>query len=208
MTKELTEKQAAMLHAIKERITENGFPPTERELQEVFHFASVNAVHKVLVVLEKKGFLRKKERGSARGYEVVGWKPYVNERVKTLPLLGQIAAGPPIVAYENIDDYLSLDIETIGADADFALRVRGDSMIDAGIRDGDIIIIQQVNDCDNGEIAVVLLNDEATVKRVYKEENRYRLQPENPDLEPIYVEADVPNFRIIGKVKALIRKYY
>jgi len=208
MTKELTEKQMAMLKAIKDRITENGFPPTVRELQGIFRFASVNAVHKVLVALEKKGFIRKKERGSARCYEVIGWKPFIDEKVKTLPLVGHIAAGPPVVAYENIDDYLSLDVDTIGVEADFALRVRGDSMIDAGIRDGDIIIIQQVNDCSDGEIAVALLNDEATVKRIYKEQNRYRLQPENPDLEPTYLEADDANFRIIGKVKALIRKYY
>ena len=207
MTGELTEKQSAMLSAIKEWITENGYPPTVRELQEIFHFASVNAVYKVLVALEKKGFIRKRERGSARGYEVVGWKPFIDGRVKTLPLVGQIAAGPPIVAYENIENYLSVDVETVGVEGNFALRVRGNSMIDAGIQDGDIIIIQQVSDCTNGAIAIALLNDEATVKRVYKESNRYRLQPDNPELNPIYVDADDPDFRIIGKVKALIRKY-
>ncbi|MBN1350894.1 transcriptional repressor LexA [candidate division KSB1 bacterium] len=207
MTRELTEKQAEMLRAIKEWITENGYPPTVRDLQEVFNFASVNAVHKVFVVLEKKGFLRKKQRGSARGYEVVGWKPFVDDRVKTLPLVGQIAAGPPIVAYENVEDYIPIDVDTVGVEGDFALRVKGNSMIDAGIQDGDIVIIQQTNTCANGEIAVALLNDEATVKRLYKETNRYRLQPENPELKPRYIAADDPNFRIIGKVKALIRRY-
>lgn len=204
---QLSEKQEAMLEAIKQHITEYGFPPTMRKLQDYFDLASVNAVYQSLQALEKKGYIRRYKKGSARGFEVVGWRPELEEKMRTVPLVGRIAAGPPITAYENIEGQIMLDTEILGSSGDFALRVRGRSMIDAGIHDGDLIIVQQTDQCRNGDIAVALIDDEATVKRFYKEKNRYRLQPENPDMEPIYVDADDPNFRLIGRVKALIRKF-
>jgi len=207
MSKKLTEKQLAMLEVIKQHISDFGFPPTTRKLQEHFNFASVNAVQQTLLALEKKGFLRRYEKGSARGYEVVGWRPDLQEKMSTLPLLGGIAAGTPIMAYENVEGQILVDTDIVGASGDFALRVRGNSMIDAGIHDGDIIIIQQTEQCANGEIVVALLNDEATVKRFFKEVGGYRLQPENPEVDPILVDADDPRFRLIGRVKALIRRF-
>lgn len=207
MSTDLTDKQEAMLEAIKDHITEFGFPPTVRKLQEHFQYSSVNGVHQVLQALEKKGYLRRYEKGSARGYEVVGWRPELEEKIRPVPLVGRIAAGPPITAYENVEGQIMVDSEILGSSGDFALRVQGSSMIGAGIHDGDIIIVQQTEQCRNGEIAVALLNDEATVKRFFKEKNGYRLQPENPDLEPIYVAANDPDFRLIGKVKALIRRF-
>jgi len=207
MSHELTDKQAAMLEVIKQHITDLGLPPTMRELQETFEVASVNSVYQNLQALEKKGYIRRFEKGSARGYEVIGWRPELEDKVRAVPLVGQVAAGQPILAYENIEGQLMIDSDIIGASGDFALRIRGNSMIDAGIHDGDIVIIQQTEQCANGEIAVALYNDEATVKRFFKEKDRYRLQPENPELEPIYIEADAPGFRLIGKVKALIRKF-
>jgi len=203
----LTEKQETMLEAIKQHITDYGFPPTVRKLQENFELASVNAVYQTLQALEKKGFIRRYEKGSARGFEVVGWRPEFAEKVHSVPLIGRIAAGPPLTAFENIEGRILLDLEMLGTSGDFALRVNGNSMIDAGIHHGDVIIVQQTEQCRNGEIAVALLNEEATVKRFFKEKDRYRLQPENPAMAPIYVDANDPNFRLIGRVKALIRKF-
>lgn len=207
MSKELTDKQTAMLEAIKQHITEFGFPPTVRKLQDFFQFASVNAVYMTLQALEKKGHIRRYEKGSARGFEVVGWRPELEEKVRSVPLLGRIAAGPPIMAYENIEGQIMLDSDILGTGGDFALRVQGDSMIDAGIYEGDILVIQRTEQCANGEIVVALLNDEATVKRFFKEKDGYRLQPENPELQPIMIKAGDVSFRLIGKVNALIRKF-
>lgn len=207
MSKELTEKQTAMLESIKQHITDYGFPPTVRFLQEHFNLASLNAVHQTLLALERKGYLRRYEKGSARSFEVVGWRPLSDTKGQRLPLLGGIAAGPPITAYENLEGEILVDPEIVGAAGDFALRVHGNSMIDAGIQSGDILIIQQTEHCANGEIVIALLNDEATVKRFFRETGRYRLQPENPNMAPIYVAADDPGFRLIGRVKALIRKF-
>ena len=207
MRNELTEKQSALLEVIKQHISSFGFPPTIRKLQETFELASVNAVYQTLQALEKKGYIHRFEKGSARGYEVIGWRPELEKEVRSLPLVGHVAAGQPVLAYENIEGQIMIDSDIFGANSDFALRVHGNSMIDAGIYDGDIIIIQQTGHCSNGEIAVALLNDEATVKRFFKEKTGYRLQPENPELEPIYIDANDPGFRLIGKVKALIRKF-
>jgi repressor LexA len=203
----LTDKQAAMLQVIKEHIASKGFPPTIRQLQEHFNLASVNAVQQTLQALEKKGFVKRTEKGSARGLEVVGWHPYHLERGYMLPLLGRIAAGTPLIAYEEGEDQILLDPELVGENSDFALRVTGNSMIDAGINDGDVLIIQKAEKCANGEIVIAFWNEAATVKRFYLEPGHYRLQPENPELNPIMIKKDDPTFRIIGRVKALIRKF-
>ena len=207
MRKELTEKQSAMLAAIKDHIADQGFPPTVRYLQDLFDFASVNAVYQTMQALEKKNYIRRVEKGRARGLEVVGWRPGHEENGVSLPLIGRIAAGPAIAAYEDVEEHILIDPEVVGDAGDFALQVQGDSMIEAGIHDGDIIIVQQTEQCRNGEIVVALLGDDATVKRFFKEKTHYRLQPENSTMEPILVAADDPGFRLIGRVKALIRRY-
>ena len=207
MRKELTEKQSAMLTAIKDHIAEHGFPPTVRHLQELFNFASVNAVYQTMQALEKKNYIRRVEKGRARGLEVVGWRPGHEETGVTLPLIGRIAAGPAIAAYEDVAEHILVDPEVVGSAGDFALHVQGDSMIEAGIHDGDIIIVQRTEQCRNGEIVVALLGEDATVKRFFKEKENYRLQPENSTMDPIIVAADDPDFRLIGRVNALIRRY-
>ena len=207
MNKELTEKQSQVLSAIKQFQQENGFSPSVRELAETFGHASTAGIHKILTILRKKGYLMQSKPGASRSIGLVDANEPDLQRVKAYPILGDVAAGLPTLAYEEREGELLLDSEWAGHDNTFLLRVSGFSMIDADIRDGDLLIVEKTQSCHNGEIVIALLDDEATVKRFFRERDRIRLQPENPTMQPIYVQKNDPGFRIIGKVRGLLRKF-
>ncbi len=207
MYDDLTNKQKNVLNAVRDFQSQYGYPPTVRELAELFGQSSTAGIHKILKLLQEKGHLTKNDRKS-RSLGVVDQHELTRDRVASLPILGKVRAGMPELAYEEKEGDLYIDSEWVGSrDKTFLLRVRGHSMIDADIRDGDILVVQQTQNCTNGEIVIALLDDEATVKRFFKEHDRIRLQPENQTMQPIYVERDYPNFSIIGRVKGLLRKF-
>ena len=164
MVKRLTETQQKVLQGITDFIKERGFPPTIREIMEMFGYASVNNVQRILTVLEKKSRIRRHRRGGARCIEIIKDQEEDKTGIMRLPLIGQISAGIPIFAEENIEGYVSLDLSLIGASGDFVLRVKGNSMRDANILDNDLILIKRTNFPKNKDIIVALLDEEATVK--------------------------------------------
>lgn len=206
MYNDLTTKQEKVLNAVRDFQSQYGYPPTIRELAEIFGQSSTAGIHKILQVLRQKGHLRKDDRKS-RSLGIIDQQDLHADRIKSYPILGQVQAGMPQLAYEEKEGELFLDTEWAGHSDTFLLRVKGLSMIDADIRDGDILVVQPTQSCRNGDIIIALLDDEATVKRFYKEMDRIRLQPENQTMQPIYVEQDYPNFHIIGLVRGLLRKY-
>lgn len=203
----LTEKQELVLEAIQTYQNEYGYSPTVRELADHFGQSSSAGIHKILVVLEDKGYLKKGQKGQSRSLQVVGAESVMDNRVKPYPIVGQVEAGMPQLAVEEKEGELYLDTEWAGGDNTFLLRVHGHSMIDADINDGDILVVEKSETAHNGEIVIALLEEEATVKRFYKENNRFRLQPENPTMQPIYIDRKDTTFKIIGKVRGLLRKY-
>ena len=207
MEKGITETQQKVLQGLKDFINERGFPPTIREIMELFGYASVNNVQRILTVLEKKEYIRRNQRGGARCIEIVKTDNKHESGIKRLPILGQISAGTPIFAEENIEEYVSLDLSLTGSSADFILRVKGDSMIDANIFNNDLILVKKTNFPINNDIVVALLDEEATVKRYYLESNYIRLQPENQDYQPIIINKNDLYFKILGKVKAVIHRF-
>lgn len=206
MMTQLTDKQQQVLQAVREFQAENGFPPTVRELAEHFGQSSTAGIHKILTILRDKGHLNRNDRKS-RSLGIVDQSDLNQDRIKSLPILGHVQAGMPQLAYEEKEGDMFIDSDWAGHGESFLLRVRGLSMIDADIRDGDILVVQKSENCRNGDIVIALLDDEATVKRFYKEHDRFRLQPENQTMQPIYVERDYPNFHIIGLVRGLLRKF-
>ena len=177
---------------------ENGFPPTVREIQSHFGIKSTASVAYYLKQLESENLIRKSKQ-KKRCIEVVG-----ETRVDQVPLLGEIAAGTPILAVENIDSYFPLPDGFFGKGAPlFMLQVRGNSMIDVGIENGDYVIIRRQETANNGEIAAVMIDSEVTLKRFYKENNRYRLHPENRDMEDIITDSA----EILGVLVGLMRRY-
>lgn len=206
MAAELTERQSRVLRAIEAWIEEHGYPPTIRELGQRLGIRSLRGVTTHLDAIAKKGFLSR-QRG-ARGLRVLreqaGSKPLVR-----VPVVGRIAAGQPVLADQSVEVYLGLDPSLLGAtspaDVHFALQVRGASMTNAGILDGDYVVVRQQPDAENGEIVAALMGEEATVKRLFKEGERIRLQPEHPGMEPLLIEPGQP-VTILGKVVALFRK--
>jgi repressor LexA len=205
----LTARQQEIWQFLVDYVDRHGYPPTVREIGEAVGLASPSTVHAHLANLERAGLLRR-DPTKPRALELIGHRresrgeaPAVEQH--RLPLLGQIAAGGPLLAEQNIEDELGVP-ESLGRNADFLLRVKGESMIDAGILDGDILVVQRAQDARNGEIVVALAGDdesadEATVKTFYREEGRIRLQPENDALEPIYAE----HVQILGKVTGVFR---
>jgi len=206
MKQSLTPKQQMVLDAVREFQSQNGFPPTVRELAEMLGQSSTAGIHKMLTILRDKGHLIKDDHKS-RSIGIVEESEAQPDRVRSLPVLGQVQAGMPAYAYEDKEGDLFLDSEWVGPSSSFLLRVKGYSMVDADIRDGDILVVQKTQTCRNGDIVIALLDDEATVKRFYKEHDRIRLQPENQSMQPIYVEKEYPNFHIIGLVRGLLRRY-
>ncbi|MBI3324762.1 MAG: transcriptional repressor LexA [Candidatus Omnitrophica bacterium] len=204
--KELTERQRRVLRTIEEWIGEHGYPPTIRELGQRLGIRSLRGVTTHLDAIVRKGFLIRKR--AARGLRVLIGASPSSARALAVPILGRIAAGQPLLAEQAITGHLAVDGLWLGGEdpaRHFALQVRGSSMTNAGILDGDYVIVRQQPDADNGEIVAALVGEEATVKRLFKEGDRIRLQPEHPAMEPLVIEAGQP-LAILGKVVAVFRK--
>ena len=197
----ITAKQQEILEYIKETILKKGYPPAVREICEAGHLKSTSSVHSHLESLEENGYIRR-DPTKPRTIEILDDCFNLTRReVTNVPLLGAVAAGQPLLAQENIENYFPIPTEVLPNAETFMLRVKGDSMVNAGILDGDQIIVAQQSSAENGEIVVALLDDSATVKRFYKENGHYRLQPENDFMDPIIVDQ----VKILGKVVGLIR---
>jgi len=209
MQKELTERQQAIFDFIAGIIRSRGAPPTIREIMEAFDINSTNGVRTTLAALEKKGHIRRHARLS-RGIELVDQGKTTPAQYDTVevPVLGRVAAGSPILATENIDSSVHVDRSLLPSSGEvFALSVQGDSMIEAGILDGDVVVARQQETADRGEIVVALIDDEATVKRFDPGSDAIRLLPENSSYEPIVVRPDEGiDFRIAGRVVGLMRR--
>lgn len=199
---ELTERQKEVLGYIETFIDENPYPPTIREIAAHFGM-SVKGAYDHLKALERKGRLRA-GGGRSRKIEIIG-KQAKNGRQATveLPLLGSVAAGKPIFAEENYESSIHVPEAMVGQGRCFALRVRGDSMINAGILDGDLAVIEQRQVAEDGEIVVAAIEDSVTLKRFFKEKARIRLEPENPAYSPIFTQ----DARILGKLRGIVRTY-
>jgi repressor LexA len=195
----LTSQQSKVLKAIKEIIRERGYPPSVRELGERLSLKSTATVHTHLRNLERKGYIERTAQKS-RAFNVID-KDTEESSVVMVPIVGTVRAGTPILAVENIQEMMPLPRAFVKSDSVFLLQVEGDSMIDAGIFHGDYVLVRQQDSADNGDIVVALLDDEATVKTFYREKDAVRLQPENPNLEPI-ISRDV---KILGRVIGLFR---
>jgi len=201
--RELTRRQQEILEFIRAEIHRVGYPPSVREIGEAVGLSSSSTVHSHLAALETKGFIRR-DPSKPRALEVLDFRDSDAAvdygQVCSVPVVGQVAAGQPILAAENIEQTLPLPAEFAG-ESTFILRVRGDSMIDAGILEGDFAVVRQQNTAANGDIVVAMIDDGATVKRFYREADRIRLQPENSSMDPIYAR----DVAVLGKVVALFR---
>lgn len=197
----ITPKQQEILEYIKEAILKKGYPPAVREICEAVNLKSTSSVHSHLETLERNGYIRR-DPTKPRTIEIIDdCFNLARREVVNVPLLGTVAAGMPLLAQENIENYFPIPTEMLPDKEVFMLRVKGDSMIEAGIFNGDLIFVEKTVTAENGEIVVALLDDSATVKRFYKENGHYRLQPENASMEPIIVDE----VQILGKVFGLFR---
>jgi len=202
-----TEKQLRVLNFVNEEINRNGYAPTVREICQALDLKSTSTVHGYLARLEKKGLIQKNAL-KPRTIRVVNkmnmaeQKFYTSKEMVDVPIVGKVTAGAPILAVENIEDSFPLPIDFVGNSETFMLRVRGDSMIDAGILDGDLVLVRKQDTAKNGDIVVALIEDEATVKKFYKEKGFIRLQPQNQFMQPIIV----PTCSILGIVCGVFRK--
>jgi len=198
--------QIKILEYIKKELSTRGYPPSVREMCKATGLNSTSSVHAHLTTLEKKGYIVKGSN-KMRAIEVTDIdNPYSDlpkQEVVYLPIIGNVAAGSPLLAVENVEDLLPVSIDFIGNSESYVLKIKGDSMIEAGILDGDYVIVNKQNVAKNGDIVVALLDDSATVKTFYKEKNHIRLQPENSSMEPIIVKE----VSILGIVKGLVRRY-
>ncbi len=209
MKEKLTERQKAILDFILDYIEENGYPPTYREIGAEFQIASTFGVKRHIDALVKKGYLTV-ESNSSRAMTVLNRseaEKSTNEEFIEVPLVGRVAAGYPVLAEENIEDTIKLHKDFVGRKSNlFALRVRGDSMINAGIFEGDVVIVEQNRNPRNGDIVVALLDGESTLKRFSRENDKIFLLPENESYSPISVNKS-SDFSIIGKIVGLFRNY-
>ena len=201
---ELSAKQREILEFIKSEILSRGYPPAVRDICEAVHLKSTSSVHAHLTTLEKKGYIRK-DPSKPRAIEITDEEfiPLRRELVN-IPIVGTVAAGLPLLAEQNISSYFPIPSEYLPNVGTFMLRVRGESMKQVGINDGDIIIAAEQQTAKNGDIVVALIDDSATVKTFYREDGYIRLQPENDTMEPIIVRDEL---RILGKVIGLLRFY-
>ena len=202
LKKPLTERQRAVLEFIRSQVVQRGHPPTIREIGTQFGIQSTNGVRTHLTALTKKGYI-KKQQYISRGIELVS---NLAQAVVRVPLVGSVPAGLPIDAVENIESEYALDQSFLPKGVVFSLRVTGDSMKNAGILDGDIVVVRKQHVAQKGEIIVALLNGEATVKRFSTRGRQVLLKPENDDFEPIVVNKRTGDFRIVGKVVGLLRR--
>ena len=209
---ELNKREKAILKFIEKQIKANSYPPSVREIGKAVDLKSTATVHGYLARLQDTGYIRKEDnkgrtlkllKGSS-GEPVEKPKKdfYLEKELVDVPLVGKITAGAPILAVENVTDTFPIPIDFVGNSDSFMLTVSGESMIEAGILDGDYILVKKQNTANNGEIVVALIEDEATVKTFYKEKGYIRLQPENSTMDPIIV----PNCQILGKVAGVFRK--
>ncbi|NLC75388.1 MAG: transcriptional repressor LexA [Clostridiales bacterium] len=197
----ITPKQSEILEYIKSETLRTGYPPTVREICDAVHLKSTSSVHSHLETLEKNGYIRR-DPTKPRAIEICDDSfQMVRTEMVSIPVVGQVAAGLPILAEQNIDSYYPVPSDMVPRGESFALRVHGDSMINVGIFDGDLIFVNSCSTAQNGEIIVALIDDSATVKRFYKEKDHIRLQPENDSMDPIIVD----NCVILGKVFGVFR---
>jgi len=217
--RELTPTQEKVFDFLKEYLAGKGFPPTLREIASHFGLQGPKAPQKTLNILERKGYIHKVPGGS-RAIEILGSKvgrhrglPYKMGFVESataptfpVPIVGRVQAGEPILAIENIEGYINLDRSFASSGDVFLLRVHGDSMIDAHIQDGDFALVKPQPNAENGEIIVALIEDEATIKRIFKKRDLIRLEPANPKMEPIIVRKGEKKVTIVGKVIGIFRK--
>lgn len=201
----LTPRQRAALDYVTEQVNRSGYPPTLREIGAHFQIGSTNGVRCLLAAIENKGYIRRR-RHLARGIELLRPTETPGGMIR-LPIVGRIAAGMPLLAVENIEGEILLDRDFFPFGDGFALRVKGRSMIEAGIMDGDVILARPDLPLEPGTIVVAVIGDEATVKRYYPEPDGVRLEPANPQFGPIIIERDTPGFRIAGRVVGLYRHY-
>lgn len=198
----ISKKQQEILDYMKNEILNRGFPPSVREICEAVNLKSTSSVHSHLEALEKNGYIRR-DATKPRAIEIIDdYFNLVRREVVNVPLVGTVAAGQPILAVENIDAYFPIPAEYMPNEQSFMLTVKGDSMINAGIFDGDQVLVKQQATAENGDMVVVLIDDSATVKTFYKENGYYRLQPENDNMEPIIITG---NLQILGKVFGVFR---
>lgn len=198
---DLTHRQTDILEFIKRVIRQKGYPPSVREIGDAVGLMSSSTVHGHLQTLEEKGYIRR-DPTKPRAIEILDSSSDVNEKkTVSVPIIGRVTAGLPILAQENIEDTFPIAADLVNSDNVFMLRVKGESMIEAGILDGDLILVRQQSTARNGEIVVALIGDEATVKRFYREKTLVRLQPENSMMEPIYSQ----DVTVLGKVIGVFR---
>lgn len=212
MQYDLNEKQIKILDFLDKQIKEKGYPPSVREICSAVGFKSTSTVHGYLKKLEEMGLIQK-DPAKPRALRVMKRRSnnnitnyedyYADKELVQVPIIGKVTAGEPILAVENIEDTFPLPVDYVQNSNAFMLRIRGDSMIEAGILDNDLVLVNQQANADNGDIVVALLGDEATVKTFYKENDYVRLQPENKHLAPIIVKD---NMNILGKVTGVFRK--
>lgn len=203
MPESLTERQRQILQFIKDEIRTKGYPPSVREIGEAIGLSSSSTVHGHMTRLEEKGYIRR-DPTKPRAIEVLDGSSTQLQRTIAVPVVGRVTAGQPILAQESIEDHFPLPADFVRADeADlFFLSIQGDSMVEAGILDGDLVLVQRQQHANNGDIVVALIEDEATVKRFFKEQDHIRLQPENRFMDPIIV----PDCQVLGKVVGLVRR--
>ena len=197
----ISDKQKQILEYIKQEILNKGYPPTVRDICDAVGLKSTSSVHSHLESLEKNGYIRR-DPTKPRAIEIIDDNfNMVRREVVNVPLVGQVAAGQPILADENISSYFPVPAEYMPKGQSFMLKVKGESMINAGICDGDNILVKQCDTAKNGDMVVALVDDSATVKTFYKEDGHIRLQPENDTMDPIIV----PDCQILGKVFGVFR---
>lgn len=202
MVQDLSQRQIAILEFIKQEIRKKGYPPSVREIGDAVGLLSSSTVHGHLQTLEEKGYIRR-DPTKPRAIEILdGSSPNESgKRVVHVPIVGKVTAGQPILAVENIEDTFPIPADLVREESVFMLKVQGDSMIEAGILDGDYIVVRQQQTARNGEIVVAMIGEEATVKRFFKEKTLIRLQPENSSMDPIYSQ----DAKVIGKVIGVFR---
>jgi repressor LexA len=203
MSTRIGDKQKEILDYLKKEIRAKGYPPSVREICDAVNLKSTSTVHGHLNRLEKKGIIRR-DPTKPRAIEILDDKFYdVRHELVNVPIVGNVTAGQPILAVENIEDYFPLPIDYVKNDTVYMLHIQGESMIEAGIFDNDLVLVRKQSSAENGDIVVAMIEDSATVKRFFREKDHIRLQPENPTMNPIIVRDVI----ILGKVIGLFRKF-
>ncbi|NWF93728.1 MAG: repressor LexA [Syntrophaceae bacterium] len=205
MEEELTSTQKNVLNFLNRFLKDKGFPPTLREIASHFGLKGPRAPQKTLHILEKKGYIRRVPGGS-RAIEILSPPPIQRTRVFSVPIVGRVKAGEPILAIENIEGHIQIDRTFVSSEDVFLLRIQGDSMIEAHIQDGDFALVKPQSSAENGEIVVALIEDEATIKRIFQKRDLVRLEPANSNMEPIVVRKGEKKVTIVGKVIGIFRK--